>query len=66
MAKETGRVVEGNKENDKILRQGLSNLYAIEKEKARKKEMLNDPETKEKLVQWLFSGADNKEPSPLA
>lgn len=47
-----------NKQNDEMLRKGSSELYKIEKEKARKKEILSNGDNKQKLMNFLFGKSE--------
>jgi len=52
-----------NIQNDEMTRKERSEIYKIEKEKARKKQILQDPESKKQLMDFLFGKSDE---NPLA
>ena len=58
-------VENGNAQNDKLLRAGTSKVYRDQRDGQKRKNALKDENTKKDFMDWLFSGPENKEPSPL-
>ena len=66
MATRKTKLSDGNAEADRLNRDGLKALYAAQSAASRKKEALQDPTTKQQLMDFLFSGPNSDVENPLA